>query len=211
MAMRTLLSLAAAAASVTAQTPWTIGQTVQTSSGTVRGHASNQSPNVSEYLGIPFAQPPIGNLRFAPPAAITTGANQTINGTNFGFSCLGSQIYPVSANATGLTAQGREIYNEWNQVGDRFGEDCLTLNVWTKPQTGEAGKAVLVWLYGGGFFTGGTSVPLYNGRIFADEQDVVIVTVNCKSSPKLTPPRAKPSLPRNKSPNTVLTSHTQTA
>lgn len=46
---------------------WTIGQTVQTSSGSVSGHASNDSAQVSEYLGIPFGQAPIGNLRFAAP------------------------------------------------------------------------------------------------------------------------------------------------
>lgn len=181
MATKFLFGLAAAAVSVGAQANWTVGQTVLTSSGSVQGHASSQSPNVSEYLGIPFAQPPVGTLRFAAPLAVNA-TGEIINGTDFGFSCLGSQIYPVAANATGLTQQGREIYNEWNQVGDRFGEDCLTLNVWTKPQTGDAKKAVLVWLYGGGFFTGSTSVPLYNGRVFADEQDVVVVTVNCRQN-----------------------------
>lgn len=174
-----LLSILTAAVTVAGQTNWTVGQTVQTSSGAVRGHAAALTANVSEYLGIPFAQPPVGNLRFAAPAPIAN-SNQTINGTNFGFSCLGSQIYPLAANATGLTPAGREIYNEWNQVGDKFSEDCLTLNVWTKPQTGEAKKAVLVWLYGGGFFTGGTSAPLYNGKTFADEQDVIVVSVNCE-------------------------------
>ena len=40
------------------------------------------------------------------------------------------------------------------QAGDDFSEDCLTLNLWTKPQTGEKAKAVLFWIYGGGFQTG---------------------------------------------------------
>lgn len=40
------------------------------------------------------------------------------------------------------------------QTGDRSSEDCLTLNVWTKPQVGEKAKAVLFWIYGGGFQTG---------------------------------------------------------
>lgn len=180
MTANLLLSILTAAVTVAGQTNWTVGQTVQTSSGAVRGHAAALTANVSEYLGIPFAQPPVGNLRFAAPTPIAN-SNQTINGTNFGFSCLGSQIYPLAANATGLTPAGREIYNEWNQVGDKFSEDCLTLNVWTKPQTGEAKKAVLVWLYGGGFFTGGTAVPLYNGKTFANEQDVIVVSVNCES------------------------------
>jgi Carboxylesterase family len=45
----------------------TIGQTVETSSGPVAGHAATNYPEVSEYLGIPFAQAPVGNLRFAAP------------------------------------------------------------------------------------------------------------------------------------------------
>lgn len=187
-----LAALAAAAATgATAQGDFTIGQTVETSSGSVQGHAAAERSSVSEYLGIPYAQPPVGDLRFAPPQAVennnnnnnnTAGQTVIINGTDFGFSCLGAQLYPVSPGATGLTEQGREIFDEWNQVGDKFGEDCLTLNVWTRPQDGDAKKAVLLWIYGGGFFTGGTSVPFYNGRVFADEQDVVVVTFNCKSN-----------------------------
>jgi hypothetical protein len=46
---------------------WTIGQTVQTTSGPVVGHPASNDPQVSEYLGIPYAQPPIGELRFEPP------------------------------------------------------------------------------------------------------------------------------------------------
>lgn len=176
------LLLAIWVAAVSAQTNRTMGQTVQTSSGPVRGHAASSFANVSEYLGIPYAQPPLGALRFAPPVSIIPG-NKPIDAINFGFSCHSSQIlYSVAANATGITPAGRKIFDEWDQLGDRFSEDCLTLNIWTKPQIGEEKKAVLVWLYGGGFFTGGTSVPLYNGQTFADEQDVVVVSVNCKPS-----------------------------
>jgi hypothetical protein len=46
---------------------WTVGQAVGTSSGTIIGHAATNRTAVSEYLGIPFAQPPLGNLRFAAP------------------------------------------------------------------------------------------------------------------------------------------------
>lgn len=49
------------------QKRWTVGQTVETSSGSVQGHASSNLTEVSEYLGIPYAQPPLGKLRFQPP------------------------------------------------------------------------------------------------------------------------------------------------
>lgn len=48
---------------------WNIGQTVSTTSGPVQGHAASDASQVSEYLGIPFAQPPTGRLRFEPPVA----------------------------------------------------------------------------------------------------------------------------------------------
>jgi len=60
---------------------WTVGQTVGTTSGAVEGHAASQAVEVSEYLGIPFAQPPTGSLRFQPPVAFN--ASSTINGTDF--------------------------------------------------------------------------------------------------------------------------------
>jgi hypothetical protein len=60
---------------------WTVGQTVQTSSGPVSGHAATNQTGVSEYLGIPFAQPPIGDLRFEAPVKYT--GNSPLNGTRF--------------------------------------------------------------------------------------------------------------------------------
>jgi len=53
----------------------------------------------------------------------------------------------------------------------------LTLNVWTKPQTGERTKAVLLWIPGGGFVAGSATAAAYNGQFFADQEDVVIVSI----------------------------------
>lgn len=50
------------------------------------------------------------------------------------------------------------------------------MNIWTKPQDGDAKKAVLVYIYGGDFKAGGSNNKGYNGETFADEEDVVIVT-----------------------------------
>jgi carboxylesterase type B len=58
-------------------------------------------------------------------------------------------------------------------------EDCLTLNVWTKPQTGEAAKAVIVWIHGGSFRSGSSRIPIYNGKHIADQDDVVVVSFKC--------------------------------
>ena len=63
------------------QANWTVGQTVQTNSGPVDGHPASNDSSVSEYLGIPFAQPPTGALRFAAPVNFTGSA--PLNGSNF--------------------------------------------------------------------------------------------------------------------------------
>lgn len=62
------------------------------------------------------------------------------------------------------------------QVRSKFDEDCLSLNVWTKPQTGEAKKAVLVWIYGGAFKSGSSSIGLYSGANIAEQEDVIVVS-----------------------------------
>jgi hypothetical protein len=62
-------------------TPWSTGQEVSTSSGKVAGHASKWQPEVSEYLGIPFALPPLGESRFAAPKPFT--GNGTIKAEKF--------------------------------------------------------------------------------------------------------------------------------
>jgi cholinesterase len=100
-----------------------------------------------------------------------------------GFSCPAKT--GITANSTantppdlGITPQGAElIVSLLGQVNDHFSEDCLTLNVWTKPQTGEVKKAVMVWIYGGGYSAGATDIAAYNGKYTAYESDVVIVSV----------------------------------
>ncbi len=63
------------------------------------------------------------------------------------------------------------------QPGVKYSEDCLTLNIWSKPQSGDEKKAVLFWIYGGGYNTGTTNNAGYNGKYFADHEDVVVVTI----------------------------------
>jgi len=84
-----LLALAAGASAYAAalsgiqerQSNWTVGQEVQTSSGPVTGHAAKNQSEVSEYLGIPYGQPPIGDLRFAAP--VKFAGNASLNGTSY--------------------------------------------------------------------------------------------------------------------------------
>jgi len=93
-----------------------------------------------------------------------------------GFSCpanLNTSISQPDTALAQLTKVGLEILASLAQVDYRYSEDCLTLNIWTQPQTE---KAVMVWLYGGSFSSGSSSAPAYNGETLAT-QDVVVVTI----------------------------------
>ena len=135
------------------QNSFTAGQKVDTTSGIIQGHAAPNRTEVSEYLGIPFAQPPLNELRFAAPQPYLSTAS--FNADTFGTSCL-TNVAPI--NFTILTSEGYHLTPTGEETlniiaennGIVHGEDCLTLNVWTKPQTGEKAKAVLFFIHGGG-------------------------------------------------------------
>ncbi|KAK9779700.1 putative Carboxylesterase [Seiridium cardinale] len=180
-----LVSCSQASLRTTRQGNWTVGQTVTTSSGPVEGHVADNSTNVSEYLGIPFAQPPVGELRFQPPVAFH--GSETINGTNFGYVCMQVDMFGniphVQKRALGkregtLTPDALAIIQQYFAGVPLISEDCLTLNIWTKPQVGENKKAVLIWIYGGGYSSGNSAVSFYNGKHIAEEQDIVVVSLN---------------------------------
>ena len=73
-------------AKIVAGPAFEVGQVVQTDSGPISGHAASQATNVSEYLGIPFAEPPVGNLRFAAPVRYQS-TGQTINASEYTLAC----------------------------------------------------------------------------------------------------------------------------
>ncbi|KAF1813270.1 alpha/beta-hydrolase [Eremomyces bilateralis CBS 781.70] len=154
---------------------WTVGQEVDTSSGLLTGQKSDWQPEVSEYLGIPFAEPPIGDLRWAAPRRYRSDDAQ--NATQFSPSCPANVASPPGSNLTYGSVR-ETIGGVLGQAGDTFSEDCLTVNVWTKPQTGARKKPVLIWIYGGGFNTGNSRSPAYNGAALANNYDVVVVTMN---------------------------------
>ncbi|KAH6657018.1 carboxylesterase [Truncatella angustata] len=191
MMRRMLLSLirlawfSQASTCVTRQADWKIGQVVATSSGPVTGHDAGNSTGVSEYLGIPYAQPPVGELRFQPPVAYKN--NSTISGASFGDVCMALASFAglpvlkrrgVQKREGTLTPDALAIIQGYSAGIPPINEDCLTINVWTKPQVGEEKKAVLVWIHGGGYTSGSSAVPFYNGKKIAEEQDLVIVSFN---------------------------------
>lgn len=129
---------------------------VKTSSGVVEG---KDVDGVHAFLGIPYAAPPIGELRWKPPAppAKWSGVRQA---TEFGPHCM----------------QGK-IYGDMNFRDPGGSEDCLSLNVWVPENDSGAKLPVMVWIYGGGFAAGTTSEARQDGSHLA-QQGVIVVSMN---------------------------------
>lgn len=123
--------------------------TVNTTSGLVIGHAASNRSEVSEFLGVRYGEPPIGNLRFAPPKRYYAPPGTVYNASNWGPDCLANKpavnTFPNFSEPSGFHA--------WNmfaaQSGNPSSEDCLSLNIWTKTPDNSAKKPVLVWFHGG--------------------------------------------------------------
>ncbi|UYV67763.1 BCHE [Cordylochernes scorpioides] len=152
--------------------------------------------NLNVFLGIPFAKPPLGDLRYKKPVEIDKYREEIVADT-MPKACF--QIDP-------FTPDGAEYYKRLN-----MSEDCLYLNIWvpvTKKLNTEP-KSVLVWIYGGGFTQGSTSGQWYNGQVIAARGDVIVASMNYRSLD--TAQRfaqkancASPNLNITKNPNAIL-------
>jgi para-nitrobenzyl esterase len=125
---------------------------VLTDAGAVQGMADG---GVQAFEGIPYAAPPLGDLRFRPPAPHACWSD-TLQATAFGNECP-------------------QIDVNDKVVGD---EDCLTLNIWTPNTTPSAPLPVLFFIHGGGNTQGASSSPLYDGSYIAAHGPAVVVTIN---------------------------------
>src|SRR6204780_2084852 len=121
-----------------------ISDPVKTDAGSISGVAG-KNPEIRVYKGIPFAAPPVGDLRWrAPqPAAHWEGVRKA---DQFGPVCM-QQSRPGSTPAPS--------------------EDCLYVNVWTGAKAASERRPVIVWTYGGGFTSGSGSEPRYDGGALA--------------------------------------------
>lgn len=131
---------------------------IKTDKGKVHGKQSTDG-QVRDFLGIPFAAPPVGPLRWKPPQPSAKWSG-TRDATNFGYRCIQTPVFHDMV---------------FRDPGES--EDCLTLNVWT-PAKGKHDKLpVMVWIYGGGFVGGTTSEPRQDGEHLA-HKGVVVVSMN---------------------------------
>ena len=129
---------------------------VQIDTGSVRGTVAGA---VESWKGIPFAAPPVGELRWRAPQPAAPWAGVRDAGA-YGSDCM-QQPAPSDAAPPGTTPS----------------EDCLYLNVWRPTQRSPRQRPVIVWIYGGGFVNGGSSPPTYTGAELA-RQGVVVASFN---------------------------------
>lgn len=137
---------------------------VKTQAGLVSGKTSDDQV-VKIFMGIPFAAPPIGDLRWKAPQPV-----QPWNGIK---NCIEN---PPSA----MQAPPKPFYcwsKEFMAPESPISEDCLYLNIWTTAQTSQDKLPVIVWIHGGAFTGGSGTVPLYNGENMS-RKGVVFVTIN---------------------------------
>ncbi len=158
--MRTPIKASAIAAlTLAATSAWAGDPLVKTTAGPIVGA---ETAGVAAFKGVPFAAPPVGDLRWRAPQAPKAWTAPR-DAKRYGPDCM-QKPFPGDAAPLGVTPA----------------EDCLYLNVWTpsdavgKPKTK---KPVMVWIYGGGFVNGGSSPAVYSGDRFARD-GVVLVSFN---------------------------------
>ncbi|XP_073929959.1 cholinesterase isoform X2 [Castor canadensis] len=140
---------------------------ITTKTGKVRGmNLSVLGGTVTAFLGIPYAQPPLGRLRFKKPQPMTKWS-EVWNATQFANSCYQN----IDQSFPGF--RGSEMWNP----NTNLSEDCLYLNVWT-PAPQPKNATVMIWIYGGGFQTGTSSLPVYDGKFLARVERVIVVSMN---------------------------------
>jgi para-nitrobenzyl esterase len=134
-----------------------ISDPVRIDTGLVSG-APGTTDDVRVYKGIPFAAPPLGELRWRSPQspAHWDGVRKA---DQFSPVCMQQQRGPAAA------------------AGPAPSEDCLYLNVWTAAKSASERRPVIVWTYGGGFTGGAGSLPMYDGDALA-KKGAVVVTYN---------------------------------
>ncbi|XP_074046957.1 cholinesterase [Macrotis lagotis] len=140
---------------------------VTTKKGKIKGlQLSVLGGTVTAFLGIPYGEAPIGRLRFRKPRPRSKWSD-IWNATKYSNSCYQN----IDESFPGFL--GSEMWNPNTELS----EDCLYLNIWV-PSPKPKNATVMVWIYGGGFQSGTSSLPVYDGKFLARVERVIVVSMN---------------------------------
>lgn len=141
---------------------------VNISSGKLRGTVEGDNDELHVFKGIPFAAPPVGDLRWRPPQPVESweGVRDCFE---FG-NASAQKPSPLTNSFPGM------------KLDADTSEDCLYLNIWAPADPGDKPLPVMVWIHGGGYEMGAGSQGLYNGANMA-RAGVVLVTINYRLGP----------------------------
>ena len=153
---------------------------VDTSSGPVSGIYNDTAQTVRAFLGIPYAEAPIGELRFSPPLW-KQYSNKTLDASRFSPVCPGIFEYTQDKESIWVVLP----YSPWSH--HHTSEECLTINIWTASQNTLSKRKnfmketpaspVLLFIPGGGFYEGGSGLDWYDGsKIVENNDDIIVVT-----------------------------------
>jgi para-nitrobenzyl esterase len=137
---------------------------VKTVDGKLHGKLINKGA-VRAFQGVPYAAPPVGDLRWKPPVSARPWKGE-LDATKYGHHCAQNHVFDDM------------IFQDSASPDDKGSEDCLTLNIYAPASEKSKGKLpVMFWIHGGGYSGGGSSEPRHNGD-FLPLKDVVLVTIN---------------------------------
>eukprot|EP00937_MAST-01D_sp_MAST-1D-sp2_P007483 g7483.t1 len=166
-----LWSLLVATAGAAAQRP----TATLAGGGRVVGVPSSKALGVDAFLGMRYAEPPLGELRFAPPRPARTPApGHEFDASSFGAPCI----------------QAADPSEQPQPEAPPMAEDCLFINAWVPRRNASAPspapaplRPAMVWIHGGGFVTGASSVGWYDGAALARAGGVVVFSINYRLGP----------------------------
>ena len=144
--------------SCTPQKKQNLSPRIKIANGMIEG-MQDTATGMQKYFGIPFAKPPVGDLRWKAPQPLDNW-NGVLMTKKFG-------PRPMQTN----------VFGDMHFRSDSMSENCLYLNVWTQAKKGTKGLPVLLYFYGGGFVAGSSDEPRYDGASLA-QKGIVVVTAN---------------------------------
>ncbi|MFT4085866.1 MAG: carboxylesterase/lipase family protein [Gordonia sp. (in: high G+C Gram-positive bacteria)] len=140
---------------------------IETDAGTIAGRRGRRSRRGTiAWLGVPFAAPPVGELRWRAPRPVEPWSGVK-SCQKYGDAPIQEKLFTLRTNGT-FHPQS---------------EDCLTLNVYAPEGVSDSPRPVMVFNYGGAYIMGGSATPIYDGSFLARARDVIVVTVNYRFGP----------------------------